>query len=140
MLFHCNSCRRGGASEIWLQTCAGSFRMNPSSLVVWERFLESKFVLGSIIDGILKIVSKTVHTLVMCCARTPWIVRQLPSNCRDDKKKEALEELAALMASQRRTNFSRPSLPEWHCRSSQQSSAAKAGVSHLDSSVEKETG
>ena len=97
VLCHCNSCRRGGASDIWLQTCDGSFR-------------------------------------------TPWIVQQLPSNCRDDKKKEALEELAALMASQRRTDFSRPLLPEWHCRSSQQSSTAKAGVSHLDSSVEKETG
>ena len=85
------------ASDIWLQTCDGSFR-------------------------------------------TPWIVQQLPSNCRDDQKKEALEELAALMASQRRTDFSRPLLPEWHCRSFQQSSTAKAGVSHLDSSVEKETG
>ena len=41
--------------------------MDPNSLVVWKRVVESKFVLGLIIDFILECVSKTVHTLVMDC-------------------------------------------------------------------------
>ena len=98
--------------------------MNPSSLVVWERVLESKFLLGLIIDGILKRVSKTVRTLVRRCPRKPWILQRLPSNgsmlC-EEKKNNIFQALAALMASQ-------------------QASAAKAGVSDLDGSVEKETG
>ena len=66
-------------------------------------------------------VSKTVHTLVRRCPRKPWILQRLPSNCSEEKKKKLFQALAALMASQ-------------------QASAAKAGVSDLDGSVEKETG
>ena len=72
-----------------------------------------QFLLFLIIDGILKRVSKTVHTLVRRCPRKPWILQRLPSNCSEEKKKKLFQALAAL---------------------------TKAGVSDLDSSVEKETG
>ena len=74
--------------------------MNPNLLVVWKRVVESEFVLGLIIDFILKYVSKTVHTLVMRCPRKPWT--RLPSKRSEDKKKKAHQALVALMASLRR--------------------------------------
>ena len=77
--------------------------MNPNPLVVWKRVVESEFVLGLIIDFILKDVSKTVHTLVMSCPRKPWTIKRLPSKCSEDKKKKAHQALVALMASQRLT-------------------------------------
>ena len=61
--------------------------MNPNSLVVWKRVVESEFVLGLIIDFILKYVSKTVHAVVMRCPRKPWTIKRLPSKCSEDKKK-----------------------------------------------------
>ena len=76
--------------------------MNPNSLVVWKRVVESEFVLGLIIDFILKHVSKTVHTAVVRCPRKPWTIKRLPSKCSEDKKKKAHQALVALMASQRR--------------------------------------
>ena len=79
-----------------------------------------QFLLFLIIDGILKRVSKTVHTLV------PWILQRLPSGPSEEKKKKIFQALA------------------WIIMASQQASAqeAKAGVSDpdLDASVEKETG
>ena len=86
--------------------------MNPNSLVVWKRVVESEFVLGLIIDFILKYVSKTVHTLVMRCPRKPWTIKRLPSKCSEDKKKKAHQALVALMASQRLTwRLNRPPMP-----------------------------
>ena len=61
-----------------------------------------KFILGLIIDGILKYVSKTVRTLVMRCPRKPWIITRLPSKWSEDEKKEAHQALVAFMTSQRR--------------------------------------
>ena len=86
--------------------------MNPNPLVVWKRVVESEFVLGLIIDFILKYVSKTVHTLVMRCPRKPWIIKRLPSKCSEDKKKKTHQALVALMASQRLTwRLNRPPMP-----------------------------
>ena len=85
-----------------------------------------QFLLFLIIDGILKRVSKTVHTLVRRCPRKPWILQRLPSGPSEEKKKKIFQALA------------------WIIMASQQASAqeAKAGVSDpdLDGSVEKETG
>ena len=88
--------------------------MNPNSLVVWKRVVESEFVLGLIIDFILKYVSmsKTVHTLVTRCPRKPWTIKRLPSKCSEDQKKKTQQALLALKASQRLTwRFNRPPTP-----------------------------
>ena len=87
--------------------------MNPNSLVVWKRVVESEFVLGLIIDFILKYVSKTVHTLVMRCPRKPWIIKRLPSKWSEDEKKKAHQALVAFMTSQRRPTrrLNRPPMP-----------------------------
>ena len=89
--------------------------MNQNSLVVWKRDLESKFILGLIIDGILKYVSKTVHTLVMRCPRKPWIIKRLPSKWSEDEKKKAHQALVAFMTSQRRPTRrpNRPPMPTY---------------------------
>ena len=100
------------------QTYAGSLRMNPRSMVVWERVLESNFILGFIINFILKISSKTLHTLVVSCPRTPWIPKRLPNTCSEETEKKLFTALTALLASQ-------------------QSSAAKAVVIDLNGSVDK---
>ena len=84
-----------------------------------------QFLLFLIIDGILKRVSKTVHTLVRRCPRKPWILQRLPSGPSEEKQKKIFQALA------------------WIIMASQQASAqeAKAGSDpDLDGSVGKETG
>ena len=72
-----------------------------------------KFVMGLIIDGILKYVSKTVRTLVMRCPRKPWIIKRLPTKWSEDEKKKAHQALVAFMTSQRRPTRrpNRPPMP-----------------------------
>ena len=81
--------------------------MNPNSLVVWKRVVESKFVLGLIIDYILECVSKTVHTLVMDCPRKRWTPKRVP-RCSEDKRQKAQQAFVALMASLRRNRSPMP--------------------------------
>ena len=86
--------------------------MDPNSLVVWKRVVESKFVLGLIIDFILKCVGKTVHAMVMRCPRVPWIIKRLPSKWSEDEKEKAHQALVAFIASQRPTRrLHRPPMP-----------------------------
>ena len=54
-----------------------------------------QFLLFLIIDGILKRVSKTVHTLVRRCPRKPWILQRLPSGPSEEKKKKKLFQALA---------------------------------------------
>ena len=70
--------------------------MDPMFFEVCQRVVESRLVLGFIIDAFLLPVSKTIARVVSQCDRIPWTILETPW-CSEEKKQRALQALSAKM-------------------------------------------